>query len=73
MNRILDRWQSKMLTRAARERRVILPVGPRQCGKTTLVTQLESEQVEYRRLDDGTLEHWPKQNRTGSSSIPNEC
>ena len=38
------------------ERRVLLLAGSRQCGKTTLVRQLESSKVEYRTLDDGTLQ-----------------
>ena len=33
----------------------MLLAGPRQCGKTTLVRQLESQKAEYRTLDDGTL------------------
>ena len=37
------------------ERRVLLLSGARQCGKTTLAHQLESEETEYRTLDDGTL------------------
>jgi len=37
------------------ERRVLLLSGPRQSGKTTLARELESDQVEYRTLDDGTL------------------
>ena len=37
------------------ERRVLLLSGPRQSGKTTLARQLESDQTEYRTLDDETL------------------
>ena len=37
------------------ERRALLLTGPRQSGKTTLARELESEQVEYRTLDDSTL------------------
>ena len=37
------------------ERRVLLLNGPRQSGKTTLARELESDQIEYRSLDDGTL------------------
>ena len=37
------------------ERRVLLLSGPRQSGKTTLAHDLESDQTEYRTLDDGTL------------------
>lgn len=37
------------------ERRILLLNGPRQSGKTTLARELESDQVEYRTLDDDTL------------------
>jgi predicted AAA+ superfamily ATPase len=37
------------------ERRVLMLSGPRQSGKTTLSRELESDQTEYRTLDDGTL------------------
>jgi uncharacterized protein len=37
------------------ERRVLMLSGPRQSGKTTLARELESNQTEYRTLDDGTL------------------
>ena len=38
------------------ERRVLLLNGPRQSGKTTLARELETDQIEYRTLDDSTLE-----------------
>jgi len=37
------------------ERRVLLLGGARQCGKTTLARELESDLAEYRTLDDATL------------------
>ena len=37
------------------ERRVLLLSGPRQCGKTTLARELESDETQYRTLDDDTL------------------
>ncbi len=55
MAKILNRWQDRTVKTAMQERRVLLLAGPRQCGKTTLVRQLESRQIEYRTLDDGTL------------------
>ena len=38
---------------AMAERRVLLLTGPRQCGKTTLVRNLDREDTEYQTLDDG--------------------
>lgn len=49
------RWQSRTIDTAMKERRVLLLTGPRQCGKTTLVTRRASKNTEYRTLDDGTL------------------
>ncbi len=56
MNNIINRWQNKTIMISKRERRVLLLAGPRQCGKTTLVRKMESINVEYRTLDDGTLQ-----------------
>ena len=47
------------------ERRVLLLGGPRQCGKTTLARELESDQTEYRTLDDGTLREAAKNDPQG--------
>ncbi len=45
------RWQKDIIKKALLTRRVVLLAGPRQCGKTTLVKQLVSSDVEYRTLD----------------------
>lgn len=55
MVNIIPRWQSQSIKTAMKERRVLLLTGPRQCGKTTLVRKLSSNQVVYRTLDDVTL------------------
>ncbi len=52
MVEILPRWQRKSIETAMAERRVLLLTGPRQCGKTTLVKNLDRENTEYRTLDD---------------------
>jgi len=52
---IYPRWQKKTIKQMMSERRVLLLSGPRQCGKTTLARELESDQTEYRTLDDSTL------------------
>jgi uncharacterized protein len=49
------RWQKMTIKRLMSERRVLLLSGPRQSGKTTLARELESDQTEYRSLDDNTL------------------
>ena len=49
------RWQKATIHQLLLERRVLLLSGPRQCGKTTLALELESDETEYRTLDDGTL------------------
>lgn len=49
------RWQKKTIKKLMLERRVLLLSGPRQSGKTTLARELESDQTEYRTLDDSTL------------------
>jgi len=49
------RWQKTTIKQLMLERRVLLLSGPRQSGKTTLARELESDQAEYRTLDDGTL------------------
>ena len=55
MTELYPRWQKATINQLMLERRVLLLSGPRQCGKTTLAHQLESEETEYRTLDDGTL------------------
>lgn len=55
MIKLYPRWQMATIKQLMLERRVLLLSGVRQCGKTTLAHQLESEETEYRTLDDGTL------------------
>jgi len=55
MTNLYPRWQRATINQLMLERRVLLLSGPRQCGKTTLARELESEETEYRTLDDGTL------------------
>ncbi len=49
------RWQKTTIRQLMLERRVLLLSGPRQCGKTTLARKLESDETQYRTLDDDTL------------------
>lgn len=55
MSELYPRWQKTTIKQMMSERRVLLLSGPRQSGKTTLARELESDQTEYRTLDDGTL------------------
>ncbi|MBA3029351.1 MAG: ATP-binding protein [Desulfobacteraceae bacterium] len=49
------RWQKETVKQMLIERRVLLLSGPRQSGKTTLARELDSDETEYRTLDDSTL------------------
>src|SRR3990167_8995517 len=55
MKHLYSRWQKHSLEQGMITRRVVLLVGARQCGKTTLAKQLISENVAYLTLDDATL------------------
>jgi uncharacterized protein len=55
MKLFYSRWQRHTLEQAMAKRRVVLLVGARQCGKTTLSKQLISEDTTYLTLDDVTL------------------
>lgn len=55
MTTYYPRWQKNSIEQMMTERRVLVLGGPRQCGKTTLAHELESDQTEYRTLDDNTL------------------
>jgi predicted AAA+ superfamily ATPase len=49
---IYPRWQINTIKQALTARRVVIVSGPRQCGKTTLVRQIISDEIAYRTLDD---------------------
>lgn len=55
MKRIITRWQESSLHNALEVRRVVLLVGPRQCGKTTLAKTIMSKGIEYLTLDDASI------------------
>lgn len=52
---LFTRWQQETLLKALDTRRIIVLSGARQCGKTTLIKQLASEEIIYRSLDDNAL------------------
>jgi len=49
------RWQEDKIKQSLKSRRVLLLVGPRQCGKTTLAKELATDKSIYLTLDDVTL------------------
>ena len=55
MKHLYSRWQRHKIEQAMATRRVVLLVGARQCGKTTLAKQLITEETAYLTLDDTTL------------------
>ncbi|HUX80428.1 MAG TPA: ATP-binding protein [Alphaproteobacteria bacterium] len=55
MKQLYSRWQRSTIEQAMATRRVVLLVGARQCGKTTLAKQLISEDITYLTLDEITL------------------
>jgi uncharacterized protein len=54
MSKTFNRWQLASILKALKSRRVTLLVGPRQCGKTTLVKMITGNSI-YRTLDNKTL------------------
>jgi hypothetical protein len=65
MKALYPRWQKTTIKQMLSERRVLMLSGPRQSGKTTLSRELESDQTEYRTLDDGTLRDAAKNDPQG--------
>lgn len=55
MKNFYPRWQKHAVEQAIKTRRIVLLVGARQCGKTTLAKQLVSNETAYLTLDDITL------------------
>jgi uncharacterized protein len=55
------RWQTKKIQQSLLTRRIVLLVGPRQCGKTTLSRTLATDMTAiYHTLDDLNLVHAAK-------------
>jgi hypothetical protein len=53
--RLIQRFSLDRLSTALRDTPVVMVVGPRQCGKTTLVRTLMSDERAYVTLDDDTV------------------
>jgi len=52
---LFARFSSDLIATALADTPVVMLIGPRQCGKTTLVRQFESKDREYVTLDDDTI------------------
>lgn len=50
--KFIQRWKKKEIEKFLEIRRVLMLVGARQCGKTTLVKDCMNEDIVYRTLDD---------------------
>jgi predicted AAA+ superfamily ATPase len=53
--RFFPRFSAKRVATALTDTPVVMLIGPRQCGKTTLVRQFVDEEREYVTLDDDTV------------------
>ena len=49
------RFSAKRVATALTDTPVVMLIGPRQCGETTLVRQIVDEEREYVTLDDDTV------------------
>jgi predicted AAA+ superfamily ATPase len=50
-----QRFLAKRVATALKDTPVVMLIGPRQCGKTTLVRQFAGKEREYVTLDDDTV------------------
>ena len=62
---IYNRFSSSRVAIALTDTPVVMLIGPRQCGKTTLVRQFGDEQREYLTLDDDTVLEAARHDPTG--------
>jgi predicted AAA+ superfamily ATPase len=54
-NQLIERFADKPIETALADTPVVMLIGPRQCGKTTLVQQFASKGFTYVTLDDDTV------------------
>jgi len=62
---IYDRFTSSKVAVALTDTPVVMLIGPRQCGKTTLARQFLDDQREYITLDDDTVLEAARHDPTG--------
>ena len=53
--KLIERFADRPITTALADTPVVMLIGPRQCGKTTLVQQFASKGYTYVTLDDDTV------------------
>jgi uncharacterized protein len=53
--KLFQRFSAKRVATALTDTPVVMLIGPRQCGKTTLVRQFADKEREYVTLDDDTV------------------
>src|SRR5216683_5164575 len=54
-SQLFERFSAKSVITALTDTPVVMLIGPRQCGKTTLVRRFDNETREYVTLDDDTV------------------
>ena len=52
---LFQRFSAKRVATALKDTPVVMLIGPRQCGKTTLVQQFADKDRQYVTLDDDTV------------------
>jgi len=63
--KIVERFSAHTIATALADTPVVMVIGPRQCGKTTLVRQFASENRDYVTLDDDTVLDAARSDPTG--------
>lgn len=62
---LFQRFSAKRVATALTDTPVVMLIGPRQCGKTTLVRQIVDKEREYVTLDDDTVLEAARNDPTG--------
>src|ERR1700733_2959094 len=63
--KLFQRFSAKRVATALTDTPVVMLIGPRQCGKTTLVRQFADKEREYVTLDDDTVLEAARNDPTG--------
>jgi ABC-type polar amino acid transport system ATPase subunit len=68
---LFHRFAADRVTAALKDTPVVMVIGPRQCGKTTLVRDLVAGERAYVTLDDDTVLEGARQDPAGFSRANN--